>query len=97
MRMLVDRRDELGRARTQTVNRIHRLLLELFPGGAKKCLSVTQAWALVATTRPRDIAGKTRRQLGTPAATSVLRVLVCDDGDGIPDTAGPEVGLASLR
>src|SRR5258708_5237442 len=29
--MLVDRRDELGRARTQTVNRLHRLLLELFP------------------------------------------------------------------
>jgi hypothetical protein len=27
--MLADRRDELGRARTQTVNRLHRLLLEL--------------------------------------------------------------------
>jgi transposase len=35
MGMLVDRRDELGRARTQTVNRLHRLLLELLPGGAK--------------------------------------------------------------
>ncbi len=33
--MLADRRDELGRARTQTINRLHRLLLELFPGGAK--------------------------------------------------------------
>src|SRR5580704_1699759 len=32
--MLADRRDELGRARTQTINRIHRLLLELLPGGA---------------------------------------------------------------
>jgi hypothetical protein len=29
MGLLVDRRDELGRARTQTVNRLHRLLLEL--------------------------------------------------------------------
>src|SRR4029077_17726481 len=37
--MLADRRDELGRARTQTINRIHRLLLELLPGGAKKFLS----------------------------------------------------------
>ncbi|MFI6172603.1 transposase, partial [Nocardia sp. NPDC051052] len=27
--MLADRRDELGRARTDTVNRLHRLLLEL--------------------------------------------------------------------
>jgi transposase len=33
--MLADRRDELGRARTQTINRIHRLLLELIPGGAQ--------------------------------------------------------------
>jgi hypothetical protein len=31
MGLLVDRRDELGRARTQTINRLHRLLLELFP------------------------------------------------------------------
>jgi transposase len=31
MGLLVDRRDELGRSRTQTVNRLHRLLLELFP------------------------------------------------------------------
>ena len=35
MGMLADRRDELGRARTQVVNRLHRLLLELVPGGAK--------------------------------------------------------------
>jgi transposase len=61
--MLVDRRDELGRARTQTVNRLHRPLLELFPGGAKKFLSATQARALVATIKPRDIVGKTRRRL----------------------------------
>jgi len=33
MGMLVDRRDELGRARTQTINRLHRLLLELFQAG----------------------------------------------------------------
>ena len=35
MGMLVDRRDELGRARTQTINRLHRLLLELLPGGPR--------------------------------------------------------------
>ncbi|MFF1611954.1 IS110 family transposase [Amycolatopsis sp. NPDC058278] len=63
MGMLVDRRDELGRARTQTVNRLHGLLLELFPGGAKKFLSATQARAIVATIKPRDIVGKTRRRL----------------------------------
>jgi transposase len=71
MSMLVDRRDELGRARTQTVNRLHRLLLELFPGGAKKFLSATQARALVATTRPRDIVGKTRRRLAVELITEL--------------------------
>jgi transposase len=63
MGMLVDRRDELGRARTQTINRLHRLLLELFPGGAKKFLSARQARALIATVKPRDLVGKTRRRL----------------------------------
>lgn len=61
--MLADRRDELGRARTQTVNRLHRILLELFPGGAKQFLSAQQARALVATVKPRDLPGKTRRRL----------------------------------
>ena len=60
--MLADRRDELGRARTQVVNRLHRLLLELLPGGAKKFLSARQARALIATVKPRDLAGKTRRR-----------------------------------
>jgi transposase len=63
MGMLADRRDELGRARTQTVNRLHRLLLELFPGGAKQFLSAQQARAMIATIRPRDLPGKTRRHL----------------------------------
>ena len=61
--MMVNRRDELGRARTQTVNRLHRLLLELIPGGAKTFLSAPQARALVAKVKPRDVVGKTRRRL----------------------------------
>jgi len=61
--MLADRRDELGRARTQVVNRLHRLLPELLPGGAEKFLSARQARALIASVRPRDLAGKTRRRL----------------------------------
>ncbi|MBM0229418.1 MULTISPECIES: hypothetical protein [Micromonospora] len=36
MGMLVDRRDELGRARTQTINRLHRLLLELSAWGLRR-------------------------------------------------------------
>jgi hypothetical protein len=63
MGMLADRRDELGRARTQVINRLHRLLLELLPGGAKKFLSARQARSMIAPVRPRDLAGKTRRRL----------------------------------
>jgi transposase len=62
MGLLVDRRDEPGRARTQTINRLHRLLLELFPGGATQFLSATQARALTATIKPHDLVGKTRRR-----------------------------------
>jgi hypothetical protein len=43
LRLLADRRDDLGQARTDLLNRIHKLLLELLPGGAKKFLSAPQA------------------------------------------------------
>jgi Transposase len=36
LRLLADRRDELGRARTDVVNRLHVLLLDLVAGGAKR-------------------------------------------------------------
>ncbi|MFI5776016.1 transposase [Nocardia sp. NPDC051570] len=52
--LLVDRRDELGRARTQTINRMHRLLLDVVPAGAKKYLSARQARELVTTVTARD-------------------------------------------
>jgi transposase len=74
LRLLADRRDELGVARTQTINRLHRLLLELLPGGAKKFLSAAQARELLATVRPRDIAGKTRRRLAAELVTELTRI-----------------------
>ncbi len=75
LRLLVDRRDELGVTRSQTINRIHRLLLELLPGGAKKFLSANQAKALLASVRPRDIVGRTRRRL---AAELIGELVVID-------------------
>ena len=67
LRLLADRRDELGAARTLTVNRLHRLLVELVPGGAKKALTARQARALLADVAAGDAAGEvvreTRRQL----------------------------------
>ena len=61
---------ELGRARTETLNRLHQLLLELVPGGAKKFLSAPQARALLTTVRPRDLVGRTRRRLASELITS---------------------------
>jgi transposase len=63
LRLLADRRDELSQARVQTLNRLHRLLAELIPGGAPRHLSLFQADALLASVRPRDPAGRTRREL----------------------------------
>ena len=74
LRLLADRRDELGAARTLTVNRLHRLLLELVPGGAKTFLSATQAKALLATIRPHDVVGKTRRRLAAELIVELDRI-----------------------
>jgi transposase len=63
LRLLADRRDELSRTRAQILNRLHRLLAELIGGGAKRHLSSFKARALLATVRPRDLPGRTRRQL----------------------------------
>jgi transposase len=71
VKVLVDRRDELGRARTETLSRPHQLLLELVPGGAKQFLSAPQARALLNAVRPRDIVGRTRRQLASELITEV--------------------------
>jgi transposase len=75
LRILTDRRDELARQRVQTVNRLQRLLSELLPGQRKKDLSALQAKAMLATVRPRDIAGKTRRRM---AAEQIADLVVLD-------------------
>jgi transposase len=74
LRLLVDRRDGLGHARTDLLNRIHKLLLELLPGGAKKFLSAPQARTLLNTIRPRDLVGRTRRRLASELITELVQV-----------------------
>jgi len=61
--MLADRRDELSKARVQAANRLHRLLAELVPGQGKKDITTGQAKKILATVKPRDVAGKTGRRL----------------------------------
>jgi hypothetical protein len=63
MGMLSDRRDEFGRAGTQAIRRRHRLLVERAAGAVKQFLSAPRARALIATIKPPDVVGKTRRRL----------------------------------
>ena len=72
--MLVDRREELARHRTQTANRLQRLLGELTPGKAKKDITTGQAKTILAGIRPRDLVGKTRRRLAAEQLADLVAV-----------------------
>jgi transposase len=74
LRLLCDRRDELSRARAQALNRMHRLFLELIPGGAPVKKSAAWYRALLATVRPRDLAGKTRRRMAAEELADIERL-----------------------
>jgi len=111
LRMLADRREELTRQRVQTVNRLQRLLSELTPGKAKKDLTALQAKGILASVRPRDLAGKTRRVLAveqltelvavekkTKALTKELKAIVLSRGSHLMDLrgVGPVVAARTL-
>jgi transposase len=78
--VLVDRRRCLGEEHTRKVAQLHALLLELIPGGAKVFLSAAQARKLLASVRPRDGVGKTRKRVATE--------LVKATGTGLLDLHG---------
>ena len=52
LRLLSDRRDDLVSERTRTVNRLHVLLRDLVPGGARRDLSTLQAGRFLSGIRP---------------------------------------------
>jgi transposase len=56
------------------VSKLHQLLLELVPGGAKKDLSAAQAKALLAKVRPRDAVGKTCRRVAAELVADLERI-----------------------
>src|SRR5215469_8952401 len=74
LRILADRRRSLGEDHTRMISQLHRLLLELIPGGAKKDLSAAQARALLAKVRPRDAAGKARRRVAAELIGDLERI-----------------------
>jgi transposase len=74
LRMLTDRREALTRRRVQTVCRLQALLAELLPGQAKKDITALQAKKLLASVRPRDVAGKTRRRIAAEELAELVAV-----------------------
>ncbi len=74
LRMLCDRRDELSRARARLSTGCTALFLGLLPGGAPAKKSVRQYQALLATVRPRDLAGKTRRRMAAEELEDLHRL-----------------------
>ena len=74
LRVLADRRRSLGEDHTRMICQLHRLLLELIPGGAKKALSAAQAKVLLARVRPRDAAGQARRRVAAELISDLERI-----------------------
>jgi hypothetical protein len=70
LRLLSDRRDELTQERHTIVNRLHRLLRDLHPGGAPTNLSAAAAASLLGRIRPVVVVDLERK--------AMARVLVAD-------------------
>jgi len=111
LRMLTDRREALTRRRVRAVNRLQALLAELLPGQAKKDITPLQAKGMLASVRPRDIAGKTRRRIAAEElaelvtldakikkATAELKAIVLARGSHLMDLrgVGPVVAARTL-
>ena len=101
LRMCVDRRRSLGEEHTRKVCQLHKLLLELIPGGAKTFLSAAQAKELLKKVRPTTAAGKVRKAHAleltadlatiyarTKAADKELKALVTETGSSLMDLHG---------
>src|SRR5215204_2744734 len=74
LRLLSDRRDELTAERRRTVNRLHRLLRELHPGGAPRALSADRASRLLATIRPIGAVDIERKAMARQLVTDLRRI-----------------------
>jgi transposase len=71
LHLLTKRRQDLVAARTQTINRLHRLLVDLIPGGARRNLTAKWAAALLAAVTPAGQAAVTRHELAADLVADV--------------------------
>jgi transposase len=73
MRLLTERRDDLVAEHTRWINRLHVLLRDLQPGGAKVRLDTTDASALLAKIRPVTAADHQRKQIARDIVSDLKR------------------------
>jgi transposase len=71
LHLLTKRREDLVAARTQTINRLHRMLMDLVPGGARRNLTARRAAALLAAVTPAGALAVTRWQLAAELVADV--------------------------
>jgi transposase len=74
LHLLTKRRQDLVAARTQTINRLHRLLMDLVPGGARRNLTAKRAAALLAAVTPAGAPAVTRWELATELVADVRQL-----------------------
>jgi transposase len=74
LRLLSDRRDELTSERRRAVNRLHRLLRDLRPGGAPRQLSADRASRLLATIKPAGAVDIERKAMARQLIADVARI-----------------------
>jgi transposase len=74
LRLLSDRRDELTQERRRTVNRLHRMLRDLRPGGAPTDLAAKDAAKLLATIRPGSAVEVERKRMAQELVGDVRRL-----------------------
>lgn len=73
-RLRSDRRDDLVSERTRCLNRLHVLLRDLHPGGAKRDLSTLQAGKLLTAIRPITPADIQRKALSRDILSDIRRL-----------------------
>ena len=74
LHLLTKRRQDLVAARTQTINRQHRLLMDLVPGGARRNLSAKRAAALLSEVTPTGAPTVIRWQLAGELVADVRQL-----------------------
>jgi transposase len=74
LQLLTKRRQDLVAACTQTINRLHRLLVDLVPGGARRNLTAKRAAALLTQVAPTGAPALTRWQLATELVDDIRQL-----------------------